>query len=198
MREKDYWVRHEHGTEQMPIEAARELVRVPIIGILDDIRSAHNVGSMFRTADGTRLQELFLCGYSPTPPHKHLSKTALRAVEVVPWRHFETTQGAIETARAEGYQVLAMEKTDDSVPLWEFEPQFPVALVMGNEADGLSDELRAQCDATVHLPMMGLKSSLNVSVAFGVATYEVLKRYLRGETEKEALLRFSSQNVSRE
>lgn len=175
MKPQDYWVRNEHGTEQRSLEDARALPRSPIIGILDDIRSAHNVGSMFRTADGACLQELFLCGYSPTPPHRHLSKTALRAVEVVPWRHFATTPDAVAAARDLGYQVLAMEKTSDSLPLSDFAPRFPVAILMGNEAQGLSDELRALCDATVHLPMLGLKSSLNVSVAFGIATYSLLE-----------------------
>lgn len=182
-RARDYFVRHEPGTDRVALEDARELPRAPIIGILDHLRSAHNVGSAFRSADGAGLQELFLVGYTPTPPHRHLAKTALGAVESVPWRHFETTAQAIAAARESGAQVLALEKTDDSVSLWEADLTFPLALVAGNEAEGLSEETRALCDGTVHLPMLGHKNSLNVSVAFGVALYEVLRRHsLKEET----------------
>ena len=128
-----------------------------------------------------------MVGYTPMPPHRHLAKTALGAVESVPWRHFETTADAIAAARAVGAQVLALEKTENSVSLWDAELKFPLALVAGNEAEGLSDEARALCDGTFHLPMMGHKNSLNVSVAFGVALYEVLRRYsleFRAETQE--------------
>lgn len=173
---KDYWVRHEHGGDQMALEAAQKLPRLPVYAILDNIRSAHNVGSAFRSADGAGIGELLLCGYSPTPPHRHLSKTALGAVDVVPWRHCETTLEAIEIVRERGCRVLALEFTESSVPLWETPLDFPLALVFGNEADGLSAEVLELCDAVVHLPMCGLKTSLNVSVAFGIVAYEVLRR----------------------
>jgi tRNA G18 (ribose-2'-O)-methylase SpoU len=101
----------------------------------------------------------------------------LGAVEVVPWRHYPTVAQAIEELQAQGVQVLAVEFTDDSTSLHDHALQFPLALVMGNEAEGLSDETRNLCAATVHLPMHGLKNSLNVSVAFGIAVYEVLRRY---------------------
>jgi tRNA G18 (ribose-2'-O)-methylase SpoU len=174
---QDYWVRNEWGGEQLSLDEASELPRFPIIGVLDHIRSAHNVGSIFRTADGARLEELILCGYTPTPPHKHLAKTALRAVESVPWRHCETVEEAIELLKKRGVQVLGLEYTASSSLLYDFEPQFPIALVAGNEAEGLSSEVLSLCDGTVHLPMHGLKTSLNVSVAFGVAAYEVLRRF---------------------
>jgi len=174
---QDYWVRHEHGGDQMSLDEARALSRLPVTAILDNIRSAHNVGSAFRTADGAGLGELLLCGYTPTPPHRHLAKTALGAVDVVPWRHCATTLEAIEIVRERGCQVLALEFTASSVPLWEYAVQFPLALVFGNEAEGLGDEVLERCDAVVHLPMRGLKTSLNVSVAFGVVAYEVLRRF---------------------
>ena len=123
------------------------------------------------------MSELLICGYSPIPPHRHLSKTALGAVEVVPWRHFETVADAIQILRGRGAQILAMEKTESSVSLHETELRFPVALVMGNEREGLDQETRDLCDATCHLPMHGLKNSLNVSVAFGIALYEILRRF---------------------
>ena len=111
------------------------------------------------------------------PGHRHLAKTALGAVDVVPWTHFETVEEAISNARSEGIQILGLEFTPHSVPLTEIELKFPVALVGGNELDGLSDETLQMCDATVHLPMFGHKNSLNVSVAFGIALYETLRRY---------------------
>jgi tRNA G18 (ribose-2'-O)-methylase SpoU len=177
MKPQDYWVRHECGSDRISMEEACAQPRLPIFGVLDNIRSAHNVGSMFRTADGANIGELLICGYSPTPPHKHLSKTALGAVDVVPWRHCETVAAAIADLQARNVQALAVEFTEDSISLHDYPLQFPLALVMGNEAEGLSDETRSLCAATVHLPMHGLKNSLNVSVAFGIAVYEVLRRY---------------------
>ena len=177
MKAQEYFVRHECGQDRITLDAAQAATRLPLYAILDHIRSAHNVGSMFRTADGARAAELLLCGYTPTPPHRHLSKTALGAVDVVPWRACETVAEAIGVMRAQGAQILAVEHTATSVALYDYELRFPLALVMGNEVDGLSDATITQCDATVHLPMHGLKNSLNVSVAFGIALYEVLRRY---------------------
>lgn len=176
MKPEEYWVRHEPGSDRLPLEDAQAAPRFPITGVLDRIRSAHNVGSIFRTADGINAQELLLCGYTPTPPHRHLSKTALGAVDSVPWRHFETIAEAIADLKARGVQVLAVEFTQSSRSLYEFDWTFPVALVMGNEAEGLDAATIALCDATVHLPMHGHKGSLNVSVAFGAVAYEALRR----------------------
>jgi tRNA G18 (ribose-2'-O)-methylase SpoU len=177
MKPEEYWVRNEPGGEQLSLDEVRELPRHPIIGVLDRVRSAHNVGSMFRTADGARLQELVLCGYTPTPPHKHLSKTALRATESVPWRHCETVEDAIDELKTSGFLVLGLEFNEASSSLYDCDLIFPVALVVGNEAAGLSSEVLSRCDASVHLPMHGLKTSLNVSVAFGIAAYEVVRRF---------------------
>jgi tRNA G18 (ribose-2'-O)-methylase SpoU len=177
MKSQDYFVRHEGGSDRVSREEASAAARLPFYGILDRVRSAHNVGSMFRTADGANAAGLFLCGYTPTPPHRHLAKTALGAVDVVPWQYYATVDEAILAARSEGAHILAVEHTTNSLPLFEFGIKFPIALVMGNEVDGLSEETIAQCDAVVHLPMHGLKNSLNVSVAFGITLYEVLRRY---------------------
>ncbi len=176
-RDQDYFVRHENGTDRVSFEEALALPRTPIFGILDNLRSAHNVGSIFRTCDGAGASHLAVCGISPVPPHRHLAKTALGATEIVPWTHFETVEAAISDARNRGALVLALEYTPDSVPLGEIELRFPVALVAGNEKDGLDAETLALCDQTVHLPMLGHKNSLNVSVAFGIALYEVLRRF---------------------
>ncbi|HVF09231.1 MAG TPA: RNA methyltransferase [Abditibacteriaceae bacterium] len=177
MKPQDYFVRHECGSDRIALETALAASRLPFYGILDRVRSAHNVGSIFRTADGANAAGLFLCGYTPTPPHRHLAKTALGAVDVVPWQYCATVEEAIVRVRSEGAQILAVERTDGSLPLFGFGIKFPVALVMGNEVGGLSEETLSYCDATVHLPMHGLKNSLNVSVAFGIALYEILRRY---------------------
>lgn len=176
-RERDYFVRHEHGDDRIPLDEARRAPRFPIIGILDNLRSAHNVGAAFRTGDGANISELWLCGISPTPPHRHLFKTALGSVDSVPWRHFETIEDAILEARNQGFQILGLELTSSSEPLWNADLKFPLALVAGNEVDGLSDEILELCDQTVHLPMFGHKNSLNVSVAFGIALYEILRQH---------------------
>ncbi len=175
-REKDYFVRHEHGSDRIPLEEAQQLPRFPLYGILDNLRSAHNVGSIFRTSDGANIEELALCGITPQPPHRHLSKTALGSVDVVRWRHFETVEEAIVDYKARGIFVAALELSESSSPLWEAQISFPLALVVGNEKDGLSPEIEALCDATFHLPMLGHKNSLNVSVAWGIALYEALRR----------------------
>ena len=186
-RTRDYFVRHEHGDDRVPLEEARRAPRVPITAILDELRSAHNVGSAFRTADGVNIAELLLVGITPQPPHRHLAKTALGSVDSVPWRHFETVAEAIAAARVQNVQVLALEKTANSVSLWDFPLQFPLCIVAGNEAQGLSAETLQLCDATVHLPMLGHKNSLNVSVAFGATLYEILRRYLLENVSKTNL-----------
>lgn len=182
---EQFWVRHENGSDQMSEEQALGQGRLPIVAILDRIRSAHNVGSIFRTSDGANVGRLLLCGYTPAPPHRHLEKTALGAVAVVPWQQHETTLDAIRFCRSQGMQVLAAEKTASSVPLCDLALRFPVAIVMGNESDGLDEATMAACNACVHLPMRGLKSSLNVSVAFGILAYELAARWERAQLPAE-------------
>jgi len=179
-RPADYYVRHEPGSDRISINEARAQQHLPFYGVLDCLRSAHNVGSIFRTCDGAGASGLSLCGYTPCPPHRHLAKTALGAVDTVPWQHFETVQEAIADLRSRHIYVLALEKTEHSISLYDYPMDFPVALVCGNEVDGLAPDICALCDATVHLPMHGHKNSLNVSVAFGVAAYEVQRRIICG------------------
>lgn len=180
-RERDYFVRHEHGDDRIPLDEAQRAPRFPIIGILDNVRSAHNVGAAFRTGDGANISELWLCGISPTPPHRHLFKTALGSVDSVPWRHFETIEDAIDEAKKAGFLVVGLELTSHSTPIWNADIRFPLALVAGNELDGLSEDVLKLCDEIVHLPMFGHKNSLNVSVAFGIALYELLRQH-QGQT----------------
>ncbi len=152
------------------------LPRLPLVGVLENIRSLWNVGSMFRTADALRMEQLYLCGYTAHPPRKEIEKTALGASEVVPWQYWSRGREAVECLRASGYQIIALEHTTPSQPVEEIRLEAPVAFVVGNEVTGVSDEILAVCDTAAEIPMAGLKESLNVAVAFGVAAFSMGRR----------------------
>ena len=140
-----------------------ESVKNPVILILDNIRSMHNVGSVFRTADAFRVDSIFLCGYTPQPPHRDIHKTALGATETVKWQYFTNAAEAVAEAKQRNNAVWAVEQTDASTPLHLFEPlSGGTALVMGNEVEGVSDELLSLCDGSIEIPQWGMKHSLNV------------------------------------
>ena len=143
--------------------------------ICQNIRSLHNVGSIFRTADAAAITKLYLGGYTPAPPRDEISKVALGAELSVPWESHAHVWRLIEKLRAESVQIVALENNIESVSIYEFKPKFPLALVVGNEVGGLSSAILQRADSVVHLPMHGKKESLNVSVAFGIATYELNK-----------------------
>jgi 23S rRNA (guanosine2251-2'-O)-methyltransferase len=147
----------------------------PIIVILDDIRSMHNVGSVFRTCDAFAIGELYLCGYTPAPPHRDIHKTALGATDTVAWQNFVSTTEAINHARAAGYKVLAVEQAHDSIMLsdlhWQNEK---TALVFGNEVTGVNDEALQAADGCIEIPQWGAKHSLNISVSVGVVLWQMV------------------------
>ena len=155
-----------------------EQPRFPIYAIIEDVRSMYNVGSMFRTSDAARIQELILCGYTACPPRKEIDKTALGATESVPWRHFESAPAAIESLRAEGVQVIALEHCNTTSNLLEVECQFPLAIVLGNEVTGITQKAINLVDMASEIPMYGAKQSLNVSVAYGIAVYQIIRKFL--------------------
>lgn len=146
-----------------------------LYAICHNIRSLHNVGSIFRTADAAGITKLYLCGYTGCPPRKEISKVALGAEKTVPWEHHTHTWRLLERLKAGGVQVIALENNIDSpsTELYRFRPQFPAALLVGNEVSGLSPALLNRADQIVHIPMYGRKESLNVAVAFGMAIYEL-------------------------
>jgi 23S rRNA (guanosine2251-2'-O)-methyltransferase len=147
-----------------------------IIVILDDVRSMHNVGSAFRTCDAFAIEALYLCGYTPAPPHRDIHKTALGATETVNWKNFPTTMEAVTHARSEGYKILAVEQAHNSVMLHELNyTNEKVALVFGNEVAGVSDEVLEVADACIEIPQWGSKHSLNISVSLGVVLWEMVK-----------------------
>jgi 23S rRNA (guanosine2251-2'-O)-methyltransferase len=144
-----------------------------IVALLHNIRSLHNVGSMFRTADGAGVEKLFLCGETGTPPRAEIAKTALGAEESVPWEYWMDARECVERLKREGIRIVALELAPQSVDYRSFVKKGLVCLVVGNEVDGLPPALLALCDGCIRIPMRGKKESLNVSVAFGVAAYEL-------------------------
>ena len=148
----------------------------PVIVILDDVRSMHNVGSAFRTCDAFAIEALYLCGYTPAPPHRDIHKTALGATETVNWMNFTSTIDAVTHAREAGYKILAVEQAHGSTMLHELNyGNEKVALVFGNEVSGVNDEVLATADGCIEIPQWGSKHSLNISVSLGVVLWEMVK-----------------------
>ena len=149
--------------------------KLPIIVVLDNIRSLSNVGAFFRTADAFRVEALYLCGITACPPHREIHKTALGADETVSWRYFETTAAACQALKNEGYRIFAVEQIEDSVSLQDFEFGPRTAYVLGNEVEGVGEEALPFCDGAIELPQEGTKHSLNVSVCAGIVLWEAFK-----------------------
>ena len=158
-------------------QAAKKSAKLPICALLNNIRSIHNVGSIFRTADGAGLEKLWLCGITPIPPSLQLTKTALGAEKIVPWEYRQNAKVCIEELKNQGYEIVALEQTRQSIPHNEFRSQRPVCLIVGNEIGGVGDELVPLCDTSLEIEMRGVKNSLNVSVAFGIVAYYLVSQY---------------------
>lgn len=151
---------------------------IPLIVVLNNIRSLYNVGSIFRTADGVGVEKIWLCGITGYPPQSQISKIALGAEERVPWEYCNDIIAVVGNLKNMGYRIVLLEQMDGSVEYHEFQQHCPICLVVGNEKDGVSQELVSLCDTAVEIEMMGIKNSLNVAVAFGVIAYH-LKYYLK-------------------
>ena len=151
--------------------------------VLDRLRSAHNTGNIFRIADAVGAHEIIACGYTPSPPHPKLAKTAMGADEMVSCRTAPTSLDAVEMLRSEGcVQILAVETAETAVHAWEFEYKFPLALVFGNEALGIEEEAVAACDGVIDLPMVGFKESINVGNCAAAVLYAVLAKTESGRS----------------
>lgn len=148
-----------------------------IIAVLDNVRSLHNVGSVFRTADAFCLEAVYLCGITATPPHNEIHKTALGAEDAVSWRYFESTLDAIEALRAQDYLPIAIEQVDKSIALGDFkaDPNQGYAFIFGNEVKGVQQAVIDRCHACIEIPQYGTKHSLNVSVTAGIVLWEALR-----------------------
>lgn len=161
---------------RLSTEEAQTTEKKPIIIILDDVRSMHNVGSAFRTCDAFAVTSVSLCGYTPKPPHRDIHKTALGATETVHWQHFEKTIDAVVAAQQAGYKIYAVEQVHGSTPLNEF-TWFgdKIALVFGNEVAGVSEQVLQVADGCIEIPQWGSKHSLNISVSVGVVLWELVR-----------------------
>lgn len=148
----------------------------PVQLLLENVRSLHNVGSLFRTADGFGIRKLQLLGFTPAPPRPEISKTAIGAEQTVPFEVVADPEVSLLRLTQEGYQLVALEQTTESVSIYDFEFRSPVAIVLGHETDGVSTEVLRRVDATVEIPMFGTKHSHNVSVAGGLVLGEVFRQ----------------------
>jgi 23S rRNA (guanosine2251-2'-O)-methyltransferase len=159
------------------VEEFRQSDKIPVIVVLENIRSAYNVGSVFRTSDAFLIQAIYIIGYSAKPPHKEIKKTALGAEETVTWKYFKTSAEAIDTLRAEGFAVYAVEQAEGSSLLHTIqpEPQEKIAVVFGNEVTGVEQATIGLCDGCIEIPQLGMKHSLNIATAAGVVLWEMVR-----------------------
>jgi 23S rRNA (guanosine2251-2'-O)-methyltransferase len=151
--------------------------RLPVVVLLDHVRSLYNVGSFFRTCDAVRVTRLMLGGITAAPPNAQIAKTALGAEATVPWEKPADPLAALDGLRAHGWQLAAIETSLRAVDLFDWQPAFPVCIVFGHEVDGIRPEVLERCDTHVRIPTLGLKQSLNVATAGGVVLYELLRKY---------------------
>lgn len=154
--------------------------KLPVVIVLDNVRSLHNVGSAFRTADAFKVERIVLSGITGTPPHREIEKTALGATSSVSWEYYATTAEALQKLREEGYAIIAIEQTDKSQKLNEYPVKLhaKTCLVFGNEVNGVSEEAISMCEAAIEIPQFGTKHSLNVSVCLGIVVWEFFRQKL--------------------
>ena len=160
------------------VEEFRRSEKNPIIVVLENIRSAYNVGSVFRTADAFLIEAIYIVGYSAKPPHKEIKKTALGAEETVSWKYFKISKEAIEELRKEKYKVYAVEQAASSLKLHaaSFKPKEKIAVVFGNEVTGVEQSTIHLCDGCIEIPQLGMKHSLNIATAAGVVLWELVRK----------------------
>lgn len=166
--------------KRLSVEEFRQAEKMPLVVVLDDVRSMHNVGSVFRTADTFRVSEVVLCGITGCPPHAELHKTALGAEDSVSWRYFASALEAVRSLHVEGYEVLSVEQVEHSTKLPSFRP-VPgrrYAVVFGNEVKGVHQEVVDASDGCLEIPQLGTKHSLNVSVTAGIVIYDFARNLL--------------------
>jgi len=157
--------------------------RLPVSVLLDNVRSLYNVGSIFRTSDGALIEKLYICGFTPQPPRREIEKTALGATQSVPWEHHPNTRDLLVELKRNRTRICVLELTTESIPYYEVKKEdFPLCLVIGNELTGISKEIIDLADMAIEIPMFGIKHSLNVAVAYGIALFELVKIYRRGNS----------------
>lgn len=163
---------------RLTTEEFREAGKTPLVLILDNVRSLNNVGAAFRTADAFRIEKIYLCGITGTPPHREINKTALGATESVEWEYAENTVEVIKRLKRNGYEIAALEQVTHSVPLHRFNPRphKKYALVFGNEVFGVDEQVVLDCDHIIEIPQIGTKHSLNISVSIGITLWDFVNK----------------------
>ncbi len=166
----------ELGAKRITLEEAKQVRRNPVYVLCDNIRSIYNVGSIFRTSDAALIEKLYLTGYTPYPPRQEIEKVALGATDAVPWEYYKDPLEVVNKLKREGIKIAALEITNKSRSYSDIsENDLPVCLILGNELTGVSNELVEASDFSLEIPQFGYKHSMNVSVAYGIAVFEILK-----------------------
>ena len=162
------------------VEEFKESPKTPVIAVLENVRSAYNVGSVFRTADAFLIEAIYITGYTAKPPHKEIRKTALGAEETVSWKQFANATEAVKTLKQDGYKVFAVEQVVNSISLEKFDAAGKIAIIFGNEVSGVEQSTIAVCDGTIEIPQLGMKHSLNIATAAGVVLWELVRNRMDG------------------
>lgn len=166
---------------RISVQEFKEVEKIPLTVVLDNVRSQNNIGSVFRTSDAFRVERICLCGICSTPPHRDIHKTALGAEDSVDWTYFEDSVACVQLLKEQGYKVYAIEQVDDSIKLDKLSQSLTldvkdkVAIVFGNEVEGVMDEVIALCDGSIEIPQFGTKHSLNISCAAAIVLWEFFK-----------------------
>ena len=163
---------------RLSVESFKQADKMPLVVVLDNIRSCNNVGSVFRTSDALLVSKICLCGITATPPDKEIHKTALGAENTVEWKYFETTEEAVKLLKEEGYRIIAIEQVEGSIALNEYlpEPGQKLALIFGNEVKGVQQEIVDLCDDSIEIPQFGTKHSFNISVSAGIVLWDLFNK----------------------
>ena len=165
--------------QRKTIASYREAAKLPVIIVLDNVRSLNNIGSVFRTSDAFIVNSVYLCGYTATPPHKDIHKTALGATESVEWKYFSTTREAIYELRKTDYRIICLEQTEVSIPLTAFRPekQSRYAMIFGNEVKGVDQQVIDMSDTCIEIPQFGTKHSFNIAVSAGIVLWDFYTKF---------------------
>ncbi len=169
---------------RMTVEEFKQAEKNPLVVVLDNIRSVYNVGSVFRTADAFLVKAICICGYSPTPEHRQMGKTALGATDSVDWIQYPSAIDAVNELKAEGYKVYAVEQAEGSISLeqWNFGAE-KIAVVFGNEVVGVQEEILKYCDGAIEIPQLGMKHSLNIATAAGIVLWKLSEYKFHAKTQ---------------
>lgn len=168
-----------HELHRPSVEQLKERARLPVVVVLDHVRSAYNVGSVFRTGDAFAVEKIYCCGITAAPPNREVMKTALGSTDSVPWEYVKEISEVLNELKSQGWKLVAVEQTDQSISLSEFSPDFngKYALIFGNEVDGVSARVLPMADCAIEIPQFGAKHSLNISIAAGIVLWDFYNKW---------------------